>query len=156
MDKEEVVSFLRGESSTQIEISLFVVDALPFVRNDFDYSTLTQGSLITVKVLFKCLVSRSDHLVEGKLNLAGQVVTSEIIKIIKVVNVVDNDLIVLKLLEVIGHFKVFDPLGVKAIHDNLRLTDLLPEIALLFEKNAHAICPGERIQVWQIFALERK
>lgn len=93
---------------------------------------------------------------DRKLDLAGQVVPIEIVYIVKVVNVVDDDLIVLALLEVIRHFKVLDPLGVETVHDDFRLANLLPHVPLLFEEYAHAVCPGERIQVWQVVALERE
>jgi len=156
VNEEEVEALLRRERATHLEVRLFVAVALSFVCNDLDGAAAAHCSLITLEKLLKCLVGRSDHLMDRKLDRAGQVVPIEIVEIVEVVNVVDSDLVVLALLEVIGHFEVLDPLGVEAVHDDLRLAKLLPHVALLFEEHAHAVRPGERVQVWQVVALERE
>ena len=93
---------------------------------------------------------------DRKLELTGQIVPAEVMQVVEVVNVVNNDLVVLSLLEVVGHFKVLDPFGVEAIHDDFSHPDLLPLGSLSLEEHAHAIGPGERIQVWQVAALKGK
>ena len=79
-----------------------------------------------------------------------------IVEVVKVVNIVNSDFVVLSLLEVIGHFEVLDPLGVQVIHDDLRLANLFPKVSFFLEEDAHAISACERIQVWQIAALKRE
>ena len=93
---------------------------------------------------------------DGELKLAGQVVPAEVIKIVKVVDVVNYDLVVLSLLKVIGHFKVLHPFRVQVVHDDLRLANFFPLRALFFKENAHTIGTSESVQVWQVAALEGK
>ena len=91
---------------------------------------------------------------DGKFNLANKVMSIEIVQVVEVVDVVNYDLVVLALLEVIGHFKVLDPLRCEVIHDDLSLANLFPHIAFFLEEDAHTISARKGIQVWQVLTFE--
>ena len=91
---------------------------------------------------------------DGEFNLANKVMSIEIVQVVEVVNVVNHDLVVLALLEVIGHFKVLDPLGCEVIHDDLSLANLFPHVTFFLEEDTHTICAREGIQVVQILTFE--
>ena len=107
-------------------------------------------------MFFKSLVGRSDDLMDRKLEFTGQIMPTEVMQVVEVVNVVNDDLVVLSFLEVVGHFEVLDPFGVEIVHDDFGHPDLLPLCAFSLEEHAHAIGPGKRIQVWQVAALKGK
>ena len=80
----------------------------------------------------------------------------EVVEVVEVIDIIDCNFVVLTFLEVIGNFKVLDPLGVEVVHDDLRLANLFPKVSFFLEEDAHAISACERIQVWQIAALKRE
>jgi len=79
-----------------------------------------------------------------------------IVQIVKVVNIVNHDLVVFSFLEMVGDLEVLDPLGSQIIHDHLSLTDLFPHVALFLVEYTHAIGTRESVQVRQVLTLERK
>ena len=107
-------------------------------------------------MFFKSLVGRSDDLMDRKLEFTGQIMPTEVMQVVEVVNVVNDDLVVLSFLEVVRYFEVLDPFGVEVVHDDFGHPDLLPLGSLSLEEHAHAIGPGKRIQVWQVAALKGK
>ena len=58
----------------ELKVHLFIVLALPLLASDFDHATLACWPLVTLKRPFQGLVRGSDYLVEGKFDLANQVV----------------------------------------------------------------------------------
>ena len=156
MDKEKVVAVLRGELTAELKVCLLVVLARLLVSGDFDCTTLTGRSLIAFEWFLECLVRSCDDFVDGELDGADQVVSVEVVEVVEVIDIIDCNFVVLTFLEVIGNFKVLDPLGVEVVHDDLRLANLFPKVSFFLEEDAHAISACERIQVWQIAALKRE
>lgn len=156
VDQEEVVAVLGGKLSAQIEIGLLIVHTLLLVGNDLYRATLSNGSLVALKMLLKCLIDGGDNLIDCKLHFANQIVSIIIVQIVEVVDIINHDFVIFSFLEVIGDLKVLDPLGRQIIHDYLSLTDFLPHVALFFEEYTHTIGTRESVQVRQVFTLEGK
>ena len=106
----------------ELKVHLFIVLALPLLASDFDHATLACWPLVTLKRPFKGLVRGSDYLVEGKFDLANQVVRLEVVWFVEVFDVINHGFVVLSLLKVVLNLKTFDPLGVQGVHDDLSLS----------------------------------
>ena len=102
------------------------------------------------------LILGRDHLMQSEKIFAYETMQLEIVKLIKVVNVIHDNFELLLLLELVWHVEALYPVGVQAVHDNLRHAQLLPHGAPLLVEHRHAVSASEGVEVWQIFASERQ
>lgn len=78
----------------------------------------------------------------------------ELLNIVKVIDVVNINLILLTNLEVVLHVKLLYPLRVEVVHDHLSEPNFLPGLARLLEEDCHSVSAREGIQVRKVFALD--
>ena len=73
--------------------------------------------------------------------------TSQVVDVLLVINVVDFNLKVLTLLEMILHIKALNPLWVQVIHNDLSHAQFLPLVTNLLVKDNHAVSSCESVQI---------
>ena len=129
MNQKEIHSLGARELTLHLEVELLIVESLLLITSDLDLAAAADWSLTALKVLNESLISGSDDLMECKLQLTDLVVTGIVVKIVKVIDIVHDDLILFTLLKVILHVEGLDPFRVEVIHDDLGLSDLVPEVA---------------------------
>ena len=154
MDQEEVHSAHAGERGAHLHLYLFLRAHLALLTRDLDDSALTSRPSLVFKRSCQRLVAAGDHLVDGELERAGEVVSGQVADIALVVDVVDLQLELLPPLKVILHVEALDPDRIQVVHDDLSHAEALPLGAHLLVKDNHAVGARESIQVWQVLAGE--
>ena len=84
-----------------------------------------------------------------------EIMAGKVCEIIKVVYVIDFDLIVFTLLKMILYIETLDPNRVQVIHDDFCHTDSVPLVTRLPVKYNHSISSCESIHVWKVFTSKR-
>jgi hypothetical protein len=87
------------------------------------------------------LIFGCHYLMQRKNKFSDLIVSVPIVKILEVVDVVNDDLELLLLLELVGHVKAFHPFGVEVVHYDLCLADHLPHVSSFLVQHCHAVCP---------------
>ena len=84
---------------------------------------------------------------KGELNSSDIVVSFKLLDVVKVINIINVNLVLLTNFEVVLDVKLLDPLGRKVIHDNLGVAKLSPGFTVLFEEHCHSVGTSKSIQV---------
>ena len=141
MDEEEVLTTHAGESCAHLHLDFFFGSSGSLLTSDVDDATLASLTLLVLKRAGKSLVSTCDDLVDREFTGANMVVSSEVIQIVHVVNIVDFDLEVLSFLEVILHVEALNPGRRQVVHDHFSHAKPLPLGASLLIEDQQAIRP---------------
>ena len=154
MDKEKVHPAVAREARPHLHDHLFLGAGLALLSRDLDRAALSGRARLVLQRAHQRLVSARDHLMDGKLDTASEVMPRQILHIPLIVDIVHLHLEVLPLLKVILHVKALDPGRIQVVHDDLCHAQFLPCATDLLVEDNHAIGSREGVQIGKIFTGE--